>query len=300
MSAASPALARLLVLGGLVMSTEPTLARPLPTPPSAIAIHGHRGARAREPENTLPAFRHALAVGADVLELDLHVTRDDVLVVWHDARFTAELARAPDGAPLTQPVLIRAHDYATLATYELGRASNLRFPAQAQRPGTRLARFDEVLALVASSSRAVGLNVELKAVPGRPAETPPADAYVALLARALEAHPSVLRRTIVQSFDHRLLRATKKRLPGVAISALIEDTYLDYVAIARGLGAEWVSPNHLWIDRPMIEALHAAGVRVAVWTVNEDADVDRAAAMGVDAIITDDPERTRARLAARR
>ena len=87
---------------------------------------------------------------------------------------------------------------------------------------------------------------------------------------------------------------------GVAISALIEDTYLDYVAIARGLGAEWVSPNHLWIDRPMIEALHAAGVRVAVWTVNEDGDVDRAAAMGVDAIITDDPERTRARLATRR
>lgn len=282
------------------MSSEPILARPLPTPPSTIAIQGHRGARAREPENTLPAFRHALAVGADVLELDLHVTRDDVLVVWHDARFTPELVRAPGGGPLTAPVLLRAHDFATLATYELGLASNPRFPAQAKRPGTHLARFDEVLALVASSSRAVGLNVELKGVPGRPDETPAAEAYVALLARALEAHPAVARRTIVQSFDHRLLRATKKRLPSVAISALVEDTYLDYVALARGLGAEWVSPNHLWIDGPMVAALHAAGVRVAVWTVNDDADVDRAAAMGVDAIITDDPEHTRARLAARR
>jgi glycerophosphoryl diester phosphodiesterase len=282
------------------MSSEPSSARPLPTPPSGVSIHGHRGARAREPENTLPAFRHALAVGADVLELDLHVTRDDVLVVWHDARFTPELVRAPDGGPLAAPVLLRAHDYATLATYELGCASNPRFPAQATRPGTRLARLDEVLALVASSTRAVGLNVELKAVPGRPDETPPAEAYVALLARALEAHPVLLRRTIVQSFDHRLLREARRRLRGVAISALVEDTYLDHVALARGLGADWVSPNHLWIDRPMVEALHAAGVRVAVWTVNDDADLDRVVAMGVDAIITDDPERTRARLAARR
>ena len=95
---------------------------------------------------------------------------------------------------------------------------------------------------------------------------------------------------LVQSFDHRLLRAVRRLDRGLAISALVEGTYLDLVAIARGLGAEWVSPEHLWIDRPMVEALHRAGVRVAVWTVNGEADVARARALGVDAIITDDPE----------
>jgi glycerophosphoryl diester phosphodiesterase len=63
-----------------------------------IAVHGHRGARAVKPENSLPAFAYAIEQGVDVLEMDLAVTRDDVLVVSHDARMNPKFCRGPEGA----------------------------------------------------------------------------------------------------------------------------------------------------------------------------------------------------------
>src|SRR3954470_17149230 len=60
-----------------------------------VLVHGHRGARAMRPENTLPAFEYAIGVGVDVLELDMAVTRDDVLVVSHDPLVNATICTGP-------------------------------------------------------------------------------------------------------------------------------------------------------------------------------------------------------------
>src|SRR5438552_16180108 len=64
-------------------------------PPRAIQVHGHRGARAMRPENTIPAFEYAISVGVDVLELDMAVTKDDVLVVSHDPLLNPEICQGP-------------------------------------------------------------------------------------------------------------------------------------------------------------------------------------------------------------
>ena len=62
-------------------------------------MHGHRGARARRPENTLAAFEYAIGVGVDAIEMDLAVTKDDVLVVSHDPELNPEICSAPAGSP---------------------------------------------------------------------------------------------------------------------------------------------------------------------------------------------------------
>src|SRR5688500_8622160 len=70
---------------------------------SAIELQGHRGARGHAPENTLPGFERALAIGVDTLELDVGVTRDGVVVIHHDRRLNPDLARAPDGKWVAAP-----------------------------------------------------------------------------------------------------------------------------------------------------------------------------------------------------
>jgi len=64
-------------------------------PPRAVQVHGHRGARALRPENTIPAFEYAIAAGVDVLELDMAVTRDNVVVVSHDPYLEPPICTGP-------------------------------------------------------------------------------------------------------------------------------------------------------------------------------------------------------------
>src|SRR5437588_402578 len=90
-----------------------------------ILVHGHRGARALRPENTIPAFEYAIGAGADVLELDMAVTRDDVVVVSHDPVLNPEICRSPGGS-----TLIRVLTLAELRKWDCGSLRNPKFPRQ--------------------------------------------------------------------------------------------------------------------------------------------------------------------------
>src|SRR3712207_1582119 len=107
-----------------------------------ILVHGHRGARAVLPENTLPAFEYAIAVGVDVLELDLAVTRDNVLVVSHDPKINSTICSGPK-----EHAAIRELSLAELRAYDCGSRKNPLFPLQKPVPGTRIPTLDEVFAL---------------------------------------------------------------------------------------------------------------------------------------------------------
>src|SRR3981081_1459618 len=109
---------RLFASGALAWTAMPTL-------PGAdkrrILVHGHRGARARRPENTLPAFRYALAAGVDVLELDVAVTKDNIAVVSHDPLVNSTIC---SGSSLDMP--IRSLTRAQLREYDCGGKRNPR------------------------------------------------------------------------------------------------------------------------------------------------------------------------------
>ena len=113
---------------------------------SKILVHGHRGARAVLPENTIPAFEHAIEAGADVIELDLAVTRDNVPVVSHDPVLKETLCQG-DGPTR----VIREMTLAELKRWDCGSLRAPGFPRQQPVHGARIPTLDEVLSFLADN-----------------------------------------------------------------------------------------------------------------------------------------------------
>ena len=256
-----------------------------------ILVHGHRGARTVRPENTLPAFEYAVEAGADFVELDLAVTRDNVLVVSHDPVVNAEICTGPGPA---RP--IREMSAAELGRWDCGSKRNPAFPKQQPVPGAKIPTFDEVLSLASRGS--FGINIEIKSFPDKPQYTPPPEEFARLVAGAVRRH-KLERRVIVQSFDFRPLLAMKKIAPELKLAALWSSGPRDFVSIAREAGTAIVAPQFALVTPEQVRAAHQAGLEVVPWTANTPADWDRLIAAQVDAIITDDPAALIAHLKAR-
>src|SRR5687768_1566903 len=94
----------------------------------AIEVHGHRGARARFPENSIPAFDHALKVGAHALEMDLAVTKDKVLVLHHDPHINPDICLQSGGVTIQNPPLISSLTLKEVKSYDCGSIQNKKFP----------------------------------------------------------------------------------------------------------------------------------------------------------------------------
>lgn len=269
---------------------------PAPPPPPRPLVVGHRGARARFPENTLPAVRHALESGADAVEVDLRVTSDGVLVLFHDATLPAERCRMFDGRPAPAGFAVRALAWAALRTFDCGFLPDPRFPAQRAVPRTPPPSLDELLETIAAlrpGSAGPVLFLELKRDES-PALSPAREPYARLVVDAL-GRRAFAARTVVLSFDHALLRAVRALDPSVATMPLV-DRAADLGAVARREEASWIGPRHTLLAPEAVAAAHGAGARVYAWTVDDPAEQDRLARMGVDAIGADDP----AALVARR
>ena len=273
----------------ILLSGIPALA--LPPPPCPLVV-GHRGARARFPENTLPALRHALAAGADGVEIDVRVSADNVLVLAHDATLPTDLCRDADGRSVRKGLAIRGLSFEALRRFDCGAVPNPRYPAQRAVPGTPIPSLDEVLDLLAAleppGARRATLFLELKYEQDAPAFSPPRDLFARLVVDLLRDH-GFEDRTIVLSFDHPLLRAVRSLAPALRSMPLV-DQNVDLAALARREEASWVGPRHGRLTAASVEALHAAGVKVFAWTANTPRDQDRLAALGVDALGTDDPQ----------
>lgn len=261
--------------------------------PRAVAVYGHRGARARRPENTLPAFEYALRAGVDFLELDLRPTRDRVLVVSHDERLDPELCLAPDGGRLRTAPLIASLTAAELRSYDCGTLKNPSFPSQRPVPGAHIPSLAEVFAAVArlekGGSRRVQFYIEAKMplVPEAGDATP--EALAGLLIAELK-RADALERSVVQSFDYRVLTAGRKLEPSLRIAALSRDFTEDLTKTARLLRADDVAAYRPRVSPGLVAALHRQGVRVVAWTANEPDEWEALMRSRVDGIITDDPE----------
>jgi glycerophosphoryl diester phosphodiesterase len=254
-----------------------------------VEIQGHRGARARYTENTIPAFEHALAVGVDVLELDVVATADDRLVVLHDPELPEGLCQGKAPSSIVHQMAL----VEVLALSCQRPTDAARFPRQIAVSPRPLITLDDVFALVkgskAPAAQQVRFNVEAKTVPGRPELAPPPRAFAKLILDTAARH-GMQSRLILQSFDHRVLVAAASLAPDVKRAALVAESRPDYVAVAKAAQAHIISPNHHWITADDVKAMHAAGIEVVPWTVNAPTDWERMVAIGVDGIITDDPQ----------
>ena len=286
----------------------------------AVDLQGHRGARGLAPENTLPAFARALALGVDTLELDTGVTRDGVVVIHHDPALNPDIARDRDGKWLdAKGPAIRSLNYAELQQYDVGRLKPgtsyaKRYPDQQAVDGTRIPRLADLFAMVREKGdQRVRFNIEIKTHPGFPDETlapePFAQALVAEIRKA-----GVGARTTIQSFDWRALQAAQRiapEIPTVYLSA--QQPWLDNIAAAGPEGSRWTagfqfndhgsvpamvkaaggavwSPYYGDLDAAKMRLAKALGLEVVVWTVNETQAAERVLELGVDGIISDRPD----------
>ena len=244
------------------------------------AVQGHRGASGLAPENTLAAFRRAISLGADGVEMDLQVTRDEAVVVIHDDRLDRTTDRQGRISDLT------------LAEIRQADAGGKFAPAFR---GERVPTLQEVIALVkAEAGERFRLNLEIKFAAGR--EGQPPDIEERVLAVLHEA--DFLHRVTVQSFYHPSPAKMKRLEPRIPTGLLVSERrpVADPVALVRQHGADYFAPNYRLVTAEMVASLHAAGIPVVVWTVNEPAEMRRLVALGVgalrgDALISDFPDR---------
>ncbi len=232
-------------------------------------IWAHRGASAYAPENTIPAFQLALDQGAQGIELDVQRTADGVLVVVHDEtinRTSSGFGRVVD---LTFDELRRCD----FSNGFIGHR-NLRIPT-----------LNEVLELIAPTNAI--LNVELK----NSVELYPGLEFAAA---AVVADAGMTDRVLFSSFNHPSLANLRDVVPPSQIGVLYSDGLYNPWQYAHGIGAgalhpRWramLQPDYVWLA-------HEAGMKVNVWTVDEESDVAHALEIGVDAIVTNFPDRAR-------
>jgi glycerophosphoryl diester phosphodiesterase len=296
----------------------------LAAPAAAFDLQGHRGARGLAPENTIPGFATALAVGVSTLELDLALTADGVLVASHDPRLNPDLTRAPDGTWLQgQGPPIRSLTLAALRIYDVGRIRPdsryaRRYPRQRPVDGARIPTLAQVFDLVRDTP--VRLNVEPKSRPGGDDAATP-DEFARALVAAIRGS-GMAGRVTVQSFDWRTLVLLRELAPEIVRVCLTSEGSPNNLGrgwpepspwlgghdlaahagstphLVRELCPVW-SPNFRDLRPAELAAAKALGLSVIPWTVNLPPDMDRLVAWGVDGLITDDPDLARDVLAAR-
>lgn len=259
--------------------------------PRRIEVHGHRGARARLPENTLPGFEYAIRHGADVIEMDLAVTKDNIVVISHDLTLHGPICTHPRA----KSAVIRELTLAEVREWDCGAVPNPEFSKQQPVPGARIPTLDEVFQLPGRFD----FNLEAKSSPDQPEYAPAPEEFARLVLHQIR-HYRLESRIVFQSFDFRILVAMRKLAPELRLSALTEDDPRAFTEIAGEAGrAGIVAPFHPLVTPAKVAAAHAAGIQVIPWTANTPAEWDRLIEAGVDAIISDDPAELLAHLKRR-
>ena len=274
-----------------------------PAPHPNPEVHGHRGCRGLLPENTLSAFLHALALGVDVLELDVVISHDQQVVVSHEPWLSARLGRGPQGQRLDRAeerdYNLYQLSYPLIQGCTVGEWAHSDFPEQqptlSYRPLLR-----EVLQQVKAACQQlgrppVGFSVEVKSSPaGDDIFHPGPAAFVDLVVAELQA-AEVLPRTTLMSFDARILQMARRAYPGLALCLLVEDE-LPVVAnmfTELGFEPETLGPDFKLLSAELVQALRTTypALRLVPWTVNSLADLRLVRSWNVDGITTDYPNR---------
>jgi glycerophosphoryl diester phosphodiesterase/acyl-CoA hydrolase len=235
-------------------------------PGSAFVLVGHRGAAGLAPENTLPSFELALALGADAVECDVHLSADGVPVIIHDSTVDRTTNGKGSVARLTASEL-QALD----ASYRFRETARARIPT-----------LDELLSWARGRTRVV---IELKGT-----ENP------SLVEKTIDLirERRMLEDCFLISFDHAALGEARRLGPDLLTGALYVARPADPVGLANAALADALAPECSTVTPELVRTAHEAGLLVCVWTANESAAIRAALAAEVDAVTSDFPDRVRA------
>ena len=222
-------------------------------------VIGHRGARGHVAENTLASVKKALELGVDGIEIDIFKCASGELVVFHDKT----LDKLTDAKGYIESLALDSIQKITV----LGREP--------------IPTLDEILDVMNGE---VVLNIELK---GRRTAVPTHE----LLSRYFNSGKLQPKDVFISSFDWEELRLFYDINKEVPIAILTEDDPIDALPIAQSLNAFAINPDYKSLTPKNVKKIHQAGLKIYPWTVNEPSAIEQMKTLGVDAIITDFPER---------
>lgn len=260
--------------------TAAPAAQPTPTAQTwpGILVVAHRGGAALAPENTLGAFANALKIGVDMVECDVHLSKDGELVVMHDP----DLTRTTDGNGFI---------------YQMDLADIQKLDAAAKFkggpwPAERVPTLDEVLDLVKGKTK-IQIEIKVEKFLGR---------YAGIEQKVIDAVNArgMVDDVVIISFDFPTIAEVKKLDPHFKTGALMNATTLslnakrphdEFVAeVLQQTGADYIMPSAAGVSDLLVNAVHAAGLKIGVWTVDGPGEMRRMAEWGVDAITTNAPD----------
>jgi len=218
-----------------------------------VEIVGHRGASGYAPENTILSFQKAIDIGCDRAELDVRLSKDNEIIVIHDA----EVDRISNGHGL-------------ISEMNLAEIKELNCPENQKIP-----TLQEVINLCKDK---IDLCIELKAE-----GTPKAVNDIILKNQLLSS-------VIVISFDINLIREIKKLNPDIKVGFLFDEYNKEIWDFANLIPLEYICPKHSIADKEMIEKAHSQGLKIYTWTVNDKKIYNYLIDLGVDEMATDLPK----------
>ena len=262
------------------------------TKSQTIEVQGHRGCRGLLPENTLPAFKRAIALGVHTLELDIAISKDKKVIVSHEPYMsrTICLDANKNEIPKDKKYSLYAMTYKEIKSFDCGMRFHKKFPHQ-----EKLAAFkptlDAVFVMGDALNNNIKYNIEFKAKPVYDdIYTPKPKEFVQLVLKTIEKH-KVFNRCNLQSFDLRILEEIKLQAPQMDVAILIDKNECISEKLKQlSYKPKIISPYYKLLNKDIVVDYKNKDFKIIPWTVNSKSEMKQMISFNVDAIITDYPD----------
>ncbi len=261
---------------------------------------GHRGTRGLMPENTIPAMIKGIEVGANVIEVDVYITKDGQVLIAHDPYINPAISLLPGGREVPKDsaknYIWHQMDYADIRKIDVGMKVFPSFPHQQKIPAY-MPLLGELIDSVEQYTRSHHLpgiiyNIEIKSDPKYDGIYQPAPAVLVKAVMDVVQSKKIGNRFYLQSFDMRPLQEIKRSYPSVRIGFLTGTNTETVQSNIKNLGfvPDIYSPHYKLVTAEVVATCKAQGMKLVPWTVNTKEEIKALVDLGVNGIITDYPD----------
>ena len=260
---------------------------------------GHRGTRGLMPENTIPSMKKAIEDGANIIEVDIQISKDKKVMVAHDPYINRQISLLPNGNEIPESdekrYVLHQMLYDSIRMFDVGSKYHPEFPQQ-KKLKTYIPLLGELIDSVEQFTKdkgypAVIYNIEIKARPDQDGFLQPPPAELIDLVMEVVKSTDIGSRFYIQSFDIRQIQEVHNRYQGVVTGFLTSNKDATIEDNLRNIGfvPDIYSPNYKLVTKELIDAAHSKGMKFVPWTVNTLEEMKQLKSLGVDGIITDYP-----------